>query len=91
MLSDSALEEKIEHQREVQMYAGSVGTQTYTVLKNILCLVSKRAQSGEEISYNYATPLHLYNKLILVLHVLASSCDIDLQQSQTTCPLYNNF
>lgn len=37
---------EIEYQREVQMYAGSVGTQTHVVCKNIQYLVSDRTQRG---------------------------------------------
>lgn len=45
----TVFKKKIEYQREVQMCAGSVGTQTHIVCKNVQHLVSDRTQSGEEL------------------------------------------
>lgn len=39
----------MEYQREVQMCPGSVGAQTHSVCKTILCLVSNRTRSGEKL------------------------------------------
>lgn len=45
----TVFKKKIEYQREVQMCAGSVGSQIQILCKTIPCLVSNRTQSGEEL------------------------------------------
>lgn len=49
LCSLTVFKRKMEYQREVQMCPGSVGAQTHSVCKTILCLVSNRTRSGEKL------------------------------------------